>query len=238
MAKVVRYWPLTASALLLGLLACDQRSVRIVDRLPGPIFDQPQTSQRETRLAATRRREPLPPVGSVQPDWQPPGGFSDRWDCIVLHHTATPYGSARTIDGWHRDNGWDGLGYHFVIGNGTETRDGEIEVGYRWTQQSHGAHCRLSRSYARRTGVSDPGYYNEHGIGIVLVGNFEEESPTPQQMKSLATLVSYLMAHCGIPRSKIVLHGAVDQTKCPGRRFDLSDLFRRLDMERSTASGG
>jgi 5-methylcytosine-specific restriction endonuclease McrA len=39
------------------------------------------------------------------------------------------------FDRSHRDKGWDELGYHFVIGNGTSSGDGVVEVGTRW--QTH-----------------------------------------------------------------------------------------------------
>ena len=45
---------------------------------------------------------------------------ADRpWKYIVLHHSAHPSGSYDQIDGEHRKVlGYDGCGYHFVIGNG------------------------------------------------------------------------------------------------------------------------
>ena len=47
------------------------------------------------------------------------------------------------IDKYHREGrGWESAGYHFVIGNGTGSPDGSIEVGPRWLAQEAGAHCR------------------------------------------------------------------------------------------------
>ena len=54
---------------------------------------------------------------------------------------ATDYGGAHRFDTGHKEKGWDGLGYHFVIGNGSDTRTGLVEVGPRWARRS-GAHCR------------------------------------------------------------------------------------------------
>ena len=34
----------------------------------------------------------------------------------------------------------NGLAYHFVIGNGTSTGNGQIEVGDRWRRQINGGH--------------------------------------------------------------------------------------------------
>src|SRR5438270_9583625 len=62
------------------------------------------------------------PVRS-EPEWFPPHS-SDRWTCIVIHHSASEEGGADRFDEWHRQRGWDELGYHFVIGNGTDTAMG------------------------------------------------------------------------------------------------------------------
>ncbi len=47
------------------------------------------------------------------------------------------------MDAIHRKRGFDrGLGYDFVIDNGTNTRvDGQIEASPRWIKQMEGAHC-------------------------------------------------------------------------------------------------
>lgn len=146
------------------------------------------------------------------------------WRFIVLHHSATHRGSAASFDNWHRHhNGWDELGYHFVIGNGTGSPDGTIEIGTRWPKQKHGAHCR----------VGDDETYNNYGIGICLVGDFEKGRPTAGQMRSLARLVDYLATVYRIPNERIIGHGDVDQTKCPGRNFSFEDLFQRLHRRRA-----
>jgi N-acetyl-anhydromuramyl-L-alanine amidase AmpD len=154
---------------------------------------------------------------SVPRGWVPPVK-SDRWECIVIHHSATDFGGARRFDKGHKNKGWDDLGYHFVIGNGSDTRDGTVEVGPRWKEQRHGAHCR-----------SPEDYYNEHGIGICLVGNFDEEKPTAAQTRSLTKLVRFLSKKYDIPPNKIFTHGGVThQTKCPGKHFDLKALRKSV----------
>jgi len=143
----------------------------------------------------------------------------------VIHHSATETGGARTFDQFHRSKGWEGLGYHFVIGNGTDTPDGAIEVGSRWHQQKHGAHCKTPNQY-----------YNQRGIGICLVGDFTKTRPTPRQMESLTRLVRYLCDACDIPPSRVTAHGEVNpRTQCPGRHFALGSFKRRL-ASRAVAS--
>ena len=143
---------------------------------------------------------------------------SERWECIVVHHSATPLGGAKRFDRAHRERGFDELGYHFVIGNGTDTADGQVEVGPRWKAQKYGAHCRSRQDY-----------YNEHGIGICLVGNFDDGCPTAAQTQSLARLVRYLSRTYDIPAKKVFTHGGVTgMTHCPGKHFDIKGLRKAL----------
>ena len=147
-----------------------------------------------------------------------PSHASKRWRCIVIHHSATEVGGAERFTRAHRARGFDELGYHFVIGNGTDTADGQVEVGPRWPAQKYGAHCR-----------SPDDYYNEHGIGICLVGNFDDDRPTAAQMESLKKLVRHLSKTYGIPADKVFTHGGVTgMTHCPGKNFDLRALRKSL----------
>jgi hypothetical protein len=132
------------------------------------------------------------------------------WRYIVIHHSASAVGSAAEIDRWHRapPRNWDGLGYHFVIGNGTGSADGAVEVGFRWRQQREGAHAK-----------TDGNFMNEHGIGICLVGDFNSTSPTPAQMRSLERLCRFLTEYCRVSPRNLRLHSDVKGTECPGRHF-------------------
>ncbi|MGE3180724.1 MAG: hypothetical protein AB7N71_03775, partial [Phycisphaerae bacterium] len=67
-----------------------------------------------------------------------------KWQAIVVHHSATSNATPEGMDRYHRrDRGWkNGLGYHFVIGNGVNYPDGKIFVSERWKDQLSGAHCR------------------------------------------------------------------------------------------------
>ena len=82
------------------------------------------------------------------------------------------------------------------------------------TKQEAGAHAKSQ-------------YYNEHGIGICLVGNFELSPPTPAQMAALRTLLGALERRYGIPRDKVLGHHEVREgggTVCPGRFFPMDEL--------------
>jgi len=142
-----------------------------------------------------------------------------KWKYIVIHHSSTPSGNAKIFDRYHREDMKmaDGLAYHFVIGNGTKSGDGEVEVGSRWQKQITGPHC-------------FDGVMNEHAIGICLVGDFEKGKPTPVQMKALEELLKKLLKDYNIPPAQVVGHNEVDKgkTDCPGKNFPITDLRRRL----------
>lgn len=138
-----------------------------------------------------------------------------KWNYIVVHHSGSAAGNMEIFDRCHKDRGWQGVGYHFVIGNGSHSKDGAVEVTFRWTQQLHGAHA----------GVRE---YNQHGIGICLVGDFERTYPTEPQMASLVSLVNYLQERTHIPTHNIMLHRQIKSTDCPGRNFQYYQMVSLL----------
>jgi len=143
-----------------------------------------------------------------------------RWDYIVIHHSATSMGNARSMDRYHREQRHmeNGLAYHFVIGNGHGMGDGEIVIGHRWTQQLNGGHLASEALNAR-------------SLGICLVGNFDEQPPTRRQLESLNVLTGYLMNRCGISKSGVKTHQQINTvgTRCPGRLFDDQTFLRGLN---------
>lgn len=161
-------------------------------------------------------------VTPADPRWNVKLGRT--WNYIVIHHSASETGSAESFHKYHLSKGWDGLGYHFVIGNGTGSRDGEVEIGYRWTQQQRGAHAGNLE-------------YNEHGIGICLVGDFESGYPTQKQMASLRSLVRFLQAKCGIGSANVAGHDDVPgkKTRCPGAHFPMESFRRSLSGSSASA---
>jgi hypothetical protein len=168
-------------------------------------------------------RYPAPSSAGVPADWIPRAPLN-HWNWIIIHHSDSAYGSAAIIDQWHRDRGFDELGYHFVIGNGTNSGDGQIEVGPRWTKQKWGAH---DNALDNR--------YNTNGIGICLVGNFNNTRPTPKQLRSLVRLVVYLMRTYDIPADRVLGHGETKVTQCPGRLLNMASI--RAQAARIIAEG-
>jgi hypothetical protein len=157
----------------------------------------------------------------VPADWLSYLARERKWTAIVLHHSGTENGNAAIFDKWHREgNHWEGVGYDFVIGNGTNSGDGEVEVTFRWREQRTGAHCKTPDNWA-----------NESAVGICLVGNFERSAPTARQMQSLMRLIRFLQKRYGIPKSRIYGHNTTpgaQRTACPGKRFPMARLKSML----------
>jgi hypothetical protein len=146
-----------------------------------------------------------------------------RWQFIVVHNSGTRQGNAHAFDYYHRHvrRMRNGLAYHFVIGNGTSTGNGQIEVGDRWRRQINGGHVH-----------SD--YLNNISLGICLVGDFNRDQPTRAQLDACEELIRYLRQRCG----KVGMHNIVVRphremnpprwpTDCPGDVFPYS-WFRRF----------
>ena len=195
----------------------------------GPTITRPATPAPQTAVAAAKpaiRPAPLPRSANVPAAWVPLARAERRqWTYIVIHHSATPTGGAAQFDKAHKAKGWDGLGYHFVIGNGSDTADGQVEVGFRWPVQQHGAHAKTPDQQ-----------YNDHGIGICLVGNFDETRPSAKQLVALETLVAYLADMYQIRQTSIVGHKMTGKsTDCPGNNMDVLRVRRDVSRMRRTS---
>jgi N-acetyl-anhydromuramyl-L-alanine amidase AmpD len=103
-----------------------------------------------------------------------------------------------------------GLFYHFVIGNGSASPDGKVEVGWRWRKQSQ-----VNRPYE---------------IQICLVGDFNRQQVSSAQYESLLELIALLSRQYKIARKYIRRHKEVSAkaTDCPGSNFPFSRLIAEL----------
>jgi len=146
-----------------------------------------------------------------------------RWQFIVVHNSGTRQGNAAAFDYYHRRirRMQNGLAYHFVIGNGTSTGNGQVEVGDRWRRQINGGHVH-----------SD--YLNNIALGICLVGDFNRDQPTRAQLDCCEELIRYLRQRCGKVGDHYPIvkpHREVNPprwaTDCPGDVFPYS-WFRRF----------
>jgi hypothetical protein len=147
-----------------------------------------------------------------------------RWKYIVVHNSGTRQGNARAFDIYHRTvrHMPNGLAYHFVIGNGRSSGNGEVEIGSRWTRQINGGHV-----------ASD--YLNNIALGICLVGDFNRDIPTKAQTAALEELIDYLRKRCGrVKGHDIIVYGHKQinpkPTDCPGDRFPLKWLNKEYPI--------
>jgi hypothetical protein len=193
------------------------------DQIPPEITYNPKSSviipQRQTTTQKTTQSYSSLTVPAA---WMPPSGLERNWTAIIIHHSATSKGNAAIFDKWHREgNHWEGVGYDFVIGNGTDSADGQVEVTFRWTQQKTGAHC----------GGTPGNWANTDGIGICLVGDFDKTYPTKRQLQSLVKLVQFLQRRYNIRENRIYGHGTTPGariTDCPGKLFPMAGFKSML----------
>ncbi|MDD5109389.1 MAG: N-acetylmuramoyl-L-alanine amidase [Candidatus Omnitrophica bacterium] len=154
---------------------------------------------------------PIKPVIALYP--------SDKWKYIIIHHSATDEGNSLNFNKLHKRKGWAGIGYDFVIDNGTDgKKNGQIEATPRWIKQQKGAHCHASDM-------------NSKGIGICLVGNFSKSRVSEKQMDALVYLVNILREYYRIPEGRIMGHGQVPgaRTECPGNYFPWGEFNNKLN---------
>lgn len=127
---------------------------------------------------------------------------------ITVHHDGiSPFYDTDTrstadridrIRRYHRDHlGWGDIGYHYII-----DRSGRIWEGR--PLQYQGAHVRD---------------HNENNLGVLLLGNFEQQQPSSAQLQTLQRTLNDLMRTHRVSSSRILTHreweGAA--TICPGR---------------------
>ena len=131
-----------------------------------------------------------------------------KW--VTIHHdgldspmTETSMDASAARIEWircgHRGRGFSDIGYHYVI-----DRDGRVWEGrsLRW----QGAH------------VSK---HNEQNIGILVMGNFDIQRPSQQQLDGLRGHVRKLLAQYKLSRGRVLTHRewAGAKTACPGKHL-------------------
>lgn len=119
---------------------------------------------------------------------------------IIIHCTATVEGKDFTvadIDRWHRNLGWDGIGYHWVV-----YRNGDIRMGR--AENRIGAHC-LG--------------HNINSIGVAYVGGIAADGKTPKDTRTEAqkAALTLLLRRLKAKHPKAVIHSHSDfaEKACP-----------------------
>lgn len=126
---------------------------------------------------------------------------------IIVHCSATPEGrnvSVADIDRWHRERGFDGIGYHYVV-----YIDGSVHEGRPLNKV--GAHCKG---------------HNAHSIGICYVGGVDlngkpKDTRTLAQKDALVNLLMRLKRR--FPKAVIRGHRDFAAKACPS--FDATKEY-------------
>ena len=130
---------------------------------------------------------------------------------IVIHHTAT---GARGFRAEYRGQSYH-IGYHYLI-----LPDGTVQRGRPdWMMGAH------------------TGGHNDY-LGICLVGNFDSASnpagrekpstPTKEQLGALVKLLTDLLVKYRLHAEDIYRHSDLAPTACPGDRFPMKEVLRRV----------
>ncbi len=203
-------------------------------QVPPPIPAAPVTIEK-SGYEEERGSQPAPPAGwftrwkylskSVRQKIDQAPVQKRRWRYIVIHNSGTRQGNAKAFEYYHLRvrKMPNGLAYHFVIGNGKSSGDGEVEIGNRWKNQVNGGHVH-----------SD--YLNNIALGICLVGDFNQGKPTARQLEALEELTRYLRLRVGKIDHKFAIvkaHREINPprwpTDCPGTKFPYRWLHGKFD---------
>lgn len=126
---------------------------------------------------------------------------------IVIHHSATPDGTIYrdfdSIKRGHLARGWRDIGYHWII----EKVNGQLVAQPGRPERDTGAHC-IGR--------------NQNGIGVCVVGNFQDETPSDELYRFVANVCKGIIERH--PIKEIGGHRDYDATACPGQYFDVEKV--------------
>lgn len=143
-------------------------------------------------------------------------------DTIVLHHSAISGDNPQYDAVWrYHDSGaggkWPagyGIQYHHFIGKDGTEKQGHSEDYVCWN----------SGNWA----------VNQRSIAICLAGDFTNETPTSQQISTLARLITDIQHRWGIPDERVFLHHEIlpPHTECPGTDLRALAFAYRLENMR------
>ena len=133
-------------------------------------------------------------------------------DKIIIHCTATPEGrvvTVKDVDTWHKERGFSGIGYHYLIG-----LNGEV-----WTGRP------IEQIGAHTLG------YNENSVGVCYVGGCAQDmkpkdTRTAAQKLALTKLVKELKAK--YPAATIHGHYEYAAKACPS--FDVKQWIKEANL--------
>ena len=176
---------------------------RIIAAPPTHAVPDPVAAPQPTGVRAIARNQ-WSTGGPVQAQINPMNGIRK----ITIHHEGSRVisftGQRDTAD--HLDkvrkshvngNGWADIGYHYIV-----DRAGRVWEGRPIRYQ--GAHVRRN---------------NENNVGVMVLGNFDRQSPSQQQLNALFDTVKRLKQQHRITARDIKSHQEINATACPGRNL-------------------
>lgn len=139
-------------------------------------------------------------------------------DRVIVHHSASPVASttSETVRGWHKDRGYEDVGYHLLIDG-----KGQVHLGRPlW-----------------RVGAHDGGE-NSTSLGVCILGDWRPDHdgylPGDVQWRAAVTLCADLLDQLDLPTSSLRGHRedepATTPTECPG--FAPERLRDQVTVER------
>ncbi len=90
---------------------------------------------------------------------------------------------------------WADIGYHYIIDPAGRVWEGR-------SVQYQGAHVHLK---------------NENNLGIMVIGNFDRQAPTPAALATLDRFVAEQMRRYRVNVGNVFTHRELNPTACPGR---------------------
>lgn len=130
----------------------------------------------------------------------------EGWTPVWFEDSGTTAARIETIRKSHLERLRAGdIGYHYVI-----DRAGRVWEGRNIAYQ--GAH------------VSEN---NENNLGIMCLGNFDQQQPTQAQLGSLRSTLVALMKQHRVPARKVYTHQEIKPTSCPGKVLQASMVQMR-----------
>ena len=215
---------------LLLLVAGCQVPNSSVGQIPPPNFNGPivlaaGTRPQIIRCRRTRRFAPAVATAGIPKSWIP-YATPRNWKWIVIHHSATRAAGRSCSTKCTSKKG--GTNSAITSSSATaQTRPTGRSKSARGGGSRNGAPCEDAEQRIQRC-----------GIGICLVGNFDVERPTPEQMQSLARLMTYLMKTYNIRPQDVIGHGETKPTDCPGRFINVAAFRRKLAQGTADANDG
>ncbi len=143
---------------------------------------------------------------------------------VTLHHTGDsrplgptddPVARLRGLQSWGaaERNWWD-VPYHYLL-----DLEGDVHEGRDW----------------HFMGETNTTYDPSGHFLISMIGNYDQQEPTPAQLAAIADMMAYALRSFNLPLDKIGGHYHYAETGCPGkylRRYLEDGTLRRMVAER------